>query len=216
MDYLTIALVLFAIGAILLAAEVLLPTGGIFVVASLLFFALGVGVIFAQGTNLEAVVALGGLAVGLPVAGLVAVAAWRRLSIGTILPGDDSDGYNAASGTSELEAIVNHTGKTASPMRPSGTVEFDGRRIDAMTEGTMLEVGVWVRCIAVKGGKVIVRQVESPADIASIASDQLQNDDTLESRGDLFPPTDASSKPDPQKNPKAFDDLDDLDLGLDK
>jgi membrane-bound ClpP family serine protease len=214
MDYLTLAIVLFAIGAILLAAEVLLPTGGIFIVASLLFFALGVVVIFAQGTTLEAVAALGGLAVGLPVAGLVAVSAWRRLSIGTILSSDD-DGAGAAVGSSELESLVNHTGKTVSPMRPSGTVEFDGRRIDAMTEGVMLEEGVWVRCVAAKGGRVIVRQVEPPADIASIASDEPQNDDTLKKRGDESPPTDPIAEPQ-RKKPNAFDDLDDLDLGLDK
>ena len=134
MDYLTIALILFLIGAILLAAEVLLPTGGFLVVASLLFFALGVGIILTQGTTIEAVVALGGLAAGLPVAGLVAVSAWRRLSLGTILP-DDADGSAFASGATELDALKNHTGKTVSPMRPSGTVEFDGKRIDAMTEG---------------------------------------------------------------------------------
>ncbi|HJZ54615.1 MAG TPA: hypothetical protein VKE74_06630, partial [Gemmataceae bacterium] len=45
MDYLTLALILFAIGVIMLVAEILLPTGGILVVVSLLFFSLGVGII---------------------------------------------------------------------------------------------------------------------------------------------------------------------------
>ncbi len=217
MDYLTIALILFAVGVILLAAEILLPTGGIFVVASLLFFALGVGIIFARGTALEAVVAMGGLAVGLPVVGLIAVSAWRRLSIGSILPEHDDDGPSATVGSVDLESLANHTGKTVSPMRPSGTVEFDGRRIDAMTEGGMLEAGVWVRCVTVKGGKVIVRQIESPADIASIADNGRILGDELENRGnDMPPPSDRAASRDPQEKPKLFDDLDDLDLGLDK
>src|SRR5580692_2965656 len=122
MDYLTIALILFAIGAILLAAEILLPTGGVFVVASLLFFALGVGIIFARGTTFEAVAALGGLAVGLPVAGIIAVSAWRRLSIGSVLTDENADGSSAAAVPSELDLLANHTGKTVSPMRPSGSV----------------------------------------------------------------------------------------------
>jgi hypothetical protein len=127
MDYLTIALILFAVGVILLAAEILLPTGGIFVVASLLFFALGVGIIFARGTALEAVVAMGGLAVGLPVVGLIAVSAWRRLSIGSILPEHDDDGPSATVGSVDLESLANPTGKTVSPMRPTVGKSLFGR-----------------------------------------------------------------------------------------
>jgi membrane-bound ClpP family serine protease len=214
MDYLTLALVLFLIGVVLLAAEILLPTGGILVVASLLFFALGVGIILAQGTTMEAVVALGGLAVGLPVAGLVAVSAWRRLSLGAILP-DDPDGSGSASGTTELETLKNHTGKTVSPMRPSGTVEFDGQRIDAMSEGVMLEAGVWVRCVEVKGGRVIVRQIESPGDLANLTPDEdgTRQDDAPGMNWGVRP---AAPSPIPPEPKKPFDDLDDLDLGLDK
>jgi membrane-bound ClpP family serine protease len=213
MDYLTIALLLFAVGAILLAAEVLLPTGGILVVASLLFFALGVAIILAQGTTIEAVVALCGLAVGLPVAGLIAVSTWRRLSLGTSLS-DDPDGTGFTNGFSELEGLKNHTGKTVSPMRPSGTVEIDGQRIDAMTEGVMLEAGVWVRCIEVKNGKVIVRQIESPANILDIDPEGAGTVDVTEMHRDSFPK--AISDPSPPEPKKRIDDLDDLDLGLDK
>src|SRR5262245_57640930 len=184
-DYLTIALVLFAIGVVLLLAEILLPTGGILVVASLLFFTVGVGIILRYGDTIEAAVAIGGLAVGLPAAGFVAVHAWRRMSIGGSL---DAAGSAAPAGASELESLRGRTGKTATPMRPSGTVEFDGRRVDAMTEGMMLDAGVWVKCVGVRGTTVIVRQMESPADVTDINLDE----------------------------PKPGRDLDDLDLGLDK
>jgi membrane-bound serine protease (ClpP class) len=185
-DYLTIALVLFAIGVILLLAEILLPTGGILVVASLLFFAVGVGIILRYGDTVEAAVAIGGLAIGLPAAGFVAVHAWRRMSIGGSL--DAGAGPAVAPGTAELEALKGRVGRTATPMRPSGTVEFDGRRIDAMTEGMMLDAGVWVKCVGLRGTTVIVRQMEGPADVADINLDE----------------------PKPDRN------LDDLDLGLDK
>ena len=35
----------------------------------------------------------------------------------------------------------------------------------------MIDAGVWVRCLDVKGGKVIVRQMEPPADVADISPD---------------------------------------------
>jgi membrane-bound serine protease (ClpP class) len=185
-DYLTIALVLFAIGVILLLAEILLPTGGILVVASLLFFSVGVGIILRYGDTIEAAVAVGGLAVGLPAAGFVAVHAWRRMSIGSSLDATTGAPVDLA-GTAELESLRGRTGRTASPMRPSGTVEFDGRRVDAMTEGIMLEAGVWVKCVDVRGGKVLVRKMEAGGDVSDINLDE----------------------------PRPARDLDDLDLGLD-
>lgn len=83
--YLTLALVLIGIGVFLLLAEILVPTGGILVVAALLFFAVGVGTILYYGSTLEAVVAVVGLAIGLPAFGYVAVAAWRRMSLDTVI-----------------------------------------------------------------------------------------------------------------------------------
>src|SRR5689334_7080264 len=102
MDYLTLALVLFALGVVVLIAEVLLPTGGFLVVASLLLFALGVGIILKEGTVNEAAVALGALAVGLPAAGYVAVAAWRRMSIASALS-DEGVAPGLGGGVPELE-----------------------------------------------------------------------------------------------------------------
>lgn len=196
MDYLTFALLMILIGVIFLLAEILLPTGGILVVVALLFFGLGVGTIVYKGTSMEAAVAIAGLAVGLPATGFVAVYAWRRLSIG----GLDDTGIADASVArlpqiAELDALKGRVGRTVSPMRPSGTVEFDGRRVDAMTEGTMLDAGVWVRCVDVKVGRVVVRRMESPADISDIR------------------PGGPDLSLDEPKKPASFDDLD---LGLDK
>ena len=141
-----------------------MPTGGVLVVGALLFFALGVGTILYYGSTVEGIVAIGGLAVGLPAATFAATAAWRRMSLDAAL--DDPTGQ--ASPVAPDGGLKGRTGKTVSPMRPSGTVEFDGKRVDAMTEGTMLDAGVWVRCVEVRRGQVIVRRMEEPADVADI------------------------------------------------
>ena len=38
----------------------------------------------------------------------------------------------------------------------------------------MIDPGVWVRCIDVKAGRVIVRQVERPPDLADMDPDILK------------------------------------------
>jgi membrane-bound serine protease (ClpP class) len=208
MDYvLTLALILFAAGVVLLLAEILLPTGGILVVVSLLFFATGVGILLSTDRVTEAVVAIVGLAIGLPAAGYVIVSAWRKMSLGAVLPDDVGAGAVPIPGQLELEALKNRIGKTVSPMRPSGTIEIDGRRIDAMTEGMMLDAGVWVRCIGVRGTTLVVRQIEPPADISDLNTAASHSPAAPEIQLDTPPPT---SPPPPKP-----DDLD-LDLGLDK
>jgi membrane-bound serine protease (ClpP class) len=212
MDYLTIALILIGLGVLLLVAEILVPTGGILVVAALLFFAVGVGTIAYYGTTIEAVVAIGGLAIGLPAAAFAATAAWRRMSLDTVL----EDPATAAAGptATETDALKGRTGKTVSPMRPSGTVEFDGKRVDAMTEGIMLDAGVWVRCVDVKRGQVIVRKIDEPADMANINPQGAAPAPAPEPKAG--PPASEEPRRDEPPKPKPRDDFDDFDIGLDK
>jgi membrane-bound serine protease (ClpP class) len=201
MDYLTLALILLGVGVLLLLAEVLVPTGGVLVVAALLCFAAAVGTILVYSDNpYEAVVAIVGLAVGLPVVGYVAVAAWRRMSLDAVL---DEPAAAPPAAPSDLEVLKGRTGKTVSPMRPSGTVEFDGRRVDAMTEGMPLEAGVWVRCVDVRRGQVIVRRVEDQPDLTGIDPYAA-------------PPEGPPAAPPPAPEPPRKDDFDDFDIGLDR
>lgn len=62
----------------------------------------------------------------------------------------------------ELENLKGRIGRTLSALRPAGMVDFDGRRIDTITEGMMVEVGQMVRCIDVRAGKVVVRPIDKP------------------------------------------------------
>jgi membrane-bound serine protease (ClpP class) len=168
-DYLTIALVLIAIGAVLLAAEIMVPTGGFLVVGAVLFFAGGVGTILYYGTTVEAAVALVGLSVGLPASGFVAVSAYRRMSLGSALDSGLADATAIdMPQLAGLAALRGRVGKALSPLRPSGTVEFDGRRYDALSEGMMIDSGAWVRCVDVKAGNLVVRMMEGPGDLDDI------------------------------------------------
>jgi len=82
--------------------------------------------------------------------------------------------------------------------------------VDAMSEGVMLDAGVWVRCLDVKGGKVIVREMEPPADVADITPDAPRRE------GLEFRPLEPPPLPPSPSERRPPDDFDDLDLGLDK
>ena len=61
----------------------------------------------------------------------------------------------------QLQRLVGHVGKTLTLLNPGGLVLVDGTRQHCESEGNMLEAGVPVEVIAVKGNRVVVRPVIS-------------------------------------------------------
>jgi membrane-bound serine protease (ClpP class) len=124
------------------------------VVLTFLYGGVGIGVATAAGVF-----------VALPVTVRLALYFWPRTSMGRqfFLTEQPEDATVAALPVNqELEHLKGRIGRTLSALRPAGMVDFDGRRIDTITEGMMVDVGQLVRCIDVRAGKVVVRPVEKP------------------------------------------------------
>jgi membrane-bound serine protease (ClpP class) len=172
--YLVIAFTLAALGLAALGGEFAFPTGGFFLVAALVLFIAAVGVVLIWGTRTEAVVGVIGFCVGVPVVGWLMVRAWKSMALKSGLDPKRAGGTVAQSvpELSELDALRGLVGRTATPMRPAGVVLFDGRRIDALTEGVMLDAGVQVQCVGVKAGRVIVRKVNASAVLTDLTLDE--------------------------------------------
>jgi membrane-bound serine protease (ClpP class) len=80
-----------------------------------------------------------------------------------VLTGQSEDATVAALPVNqELEQLKGRIGRALSALRPAGMVDFDGRRVDTITEGMMVDPGQLVRCIDVRAGKVVVRPFENP------------------------------------------------------
>jgi membrane-bound serine protease (ClpP class) len=59
----------------------------------------------------------------------------------------------------EKPELLDQTGIAHTNLRPSGTAIINGRRVDVVTEGAMVEQGTPVRVVAVEGMRVVVRAV---------------------------------------------------------
>jgi membrane-bound serine protease (ClpP class) len=57
----------------------------------------------------------------------------------------------------EQPQLLHRTGTAFTNLRPSGTALIDGRRIDVVTEGSMIAKGTPVRVVAIEGMRVVVR-----------------------------------------------------------
>ena len=166
MDFNTLILgfLLIAVGFLLLAADLFLMSG-ILAVLSLGLIILGVILTFLSGGMSVGIVTAIAVFIALPLAVRLLLLFWPRTPLGRqfFLTAQAEDATVAAlSVNRELEQLKGRIGRALSPLRPAGMVDFDGRRIDTITEGMMVDAGQMVRCIDVRAGKVVVRPMEKP------------------------------------------------------
>jgi membrane-bound serine protease (ClpP class) len=162
---LALSLTLIGTGILVLLADFFVPSGGILSALGLVAVLLGVGLPFYYGDSSTGMYTLVGTAIVLPALLGLMFHYWPKTPMGRRLfqTGSEEDATIASMPViAELEMLRGRVGRAVSPLRPSGVADFEGRRIDVLTEGLMVEEGTWVRCIDVKVGKVIVRPIDEP------------------------------------------------------
>jgi membrane-bound serine protease (ClpP class) len=161
---LLIAYALIVVGLLLLIAELFLYSGLLFVLA-ICGLAGGVAMTFLYGEPYVGWLTLLAVFVIVPAASRFLFRVSRKTAVGRrlFLSSPDEDATVAAMPVNvELEQLRGRIGRALSALRPAGVVDFDGKRIDTITEGMMVEPGAWVRCIDVRAGTVVVRPVDKP------------------------------------------------------
>ena len=166
MDFNTLILGFLLIGAgfLLLAADLFLMSG-ILAVLSLGAIIIGVILTFLSGGFAVGLVTAVAVFIALPVTVRLLLYLWPRTTMGRqFFLTEQSEDATVASlpVNQELEHLKGRIGRTLSALRPAGMVDFDGRRVDTITEGMMVEASQMVRCIDVRAGKVVVRPIEKP------------------------------------------------------
>jgi membrane-bound serine protease (ClpP class) len=165
MSDLTLGFLLIGAGFLFLIGEMAFSTHGMLVVLALVLDVIGVIMVMSYSDRYTGFLTLAAVALSFPLLLAFILYLWPHTPIGRrlILKKTAQEDATIASMPvlQELEQYRGRIGKVVTPLRPSGVVEFDGRRIDATSEGMMIEPETWVRCLSVKSGKVLVRPIES-------------------------------------------------------
>jgi membrane-bound ClpP family serine protease len=164
MDNLLLAFALIFVGLLLMAMELVLFTHGVLSMIGLGAVIVGAVFVFGRDAYLGLATLLA-LVVAIPVCGRAMLSIWPNTPIGrkfVLQPPREPTTIANTPEAQGLERLRGRYGKTLSPLRPAGVVDFDGRRVDALSEGTMIDADQWVRCIAVQASKVVVRASEAP------------------------------------------------------
>jgi membrane-bound serine protease (ClpP class) len=161
MDHWLKITVLYGVGAMILLADLFLPSHGILVVIGLGLF--GYGLYEAFQISLAAgVVNAVMLMVALPAGFFIAIRNWHRTPIGRrISPPNPKLTVQDRLPVSDMEALLGRTGRSMTLLRPVGMCEFDGKRFECMAESGVIGIGVEVEAVRLSDRTLVVRPLHA-------------------------------------------------------
>jgi membrane-bound serine protease (ClpP class) len=159
MSEVTIIALLFGVGALVLVAELFIPSHGVLTVVGIGFLVAGVVQTFRYGGEKAGTIAILACLVGLPAFAVAAIRIWPKTWVGRRVapPNPVMTLRDTPVPVEEMSRFVGRSGKTVSTLRPVGICEFDGRRITCVAEFGMIDAGVSVEGVRVVGGNLAVQ-----------------------------------------------------------
>lgn len=152
------AALFFAVGFILVIVEMFIPGFGVpGIVGSICLF---IGVLLTAKTLLQAailiVIILFILAIALTV--ILNSATKGKLSK-TLVLNDSLNKEAGFVGTEDLDYFINKEGITLSVLRPAGTGDFEGVKLDIVSEGEFIQKDSKVKIVKIQGRKILVKKI---------------------------------------------------------
>jgi membrane-bound serine protease (ClpP class) len=151
-----IVVLLIAVGFVLIALETVLPG---LIVGTLGFLSICAGILYAyvhfgfrSGNTVLAVSTILLMAGAVLWVKFFPESAMARVFVSTRQIGN----VNA-----DKPELLGQTGTTLTALRPAGTAQVGGKRVDVVTEGGFVEKGKAVKVVGIEGMRVVVRAVES-------------------------------------------------------
>lgn len=155
-------IICFVVGTGLIILEGFMPGFGL---AGISGIVLEIIAVFLVGARYGVVAALIALGIVLLVAGLILWISYRsamrgRLSRTPLILRDQEDSQ-AAPADEQADNLIGRTVRTVTPLRPGGTVEADGVRMEAFSGGEFIDKGKTVTVVSREGARLIVREADA-------------------------------------------------------
>ncbi len=180
LDPLTLAIILLIAGCGLVVLEVFIPSGGILSFCAAI--ALIASIVMAFRRDMTAGIGFVALTlVAVPATLGLAIKYWPLTPMGKAFLGE-------LQSTDDLipedprRGLVGKLGIAKSKMLPSGSVQIEGKYIDAISQGTVIDIGQVVVVVEVRANRVVVRPaddqeaqqfVKDPRDVFSTPIEEL-------------------------------------------
>jgi len=159
--WLVFAVFLYFVCAVLIVAEVFVPSGGLISICALACL-IGGAVIFFQYSTTAGWIGAGIASVMIPVVLIFAYKIFPKTRFGksvTLTPPKRQQG-DAIPDTSELKELLGEVGVVLTPLRPVGMCDFAGQRVECVAESGYVDKDKKVKVINVESTQLTVRIVE--------------------------------------------------------
>lgn len=154
-------IICFLIGVGLLVLEAFMPGFGVAGVSGIVVEVIAVVVTWL---NHGPVAALGMLLIILSVVAIAISMSLRsatngRLSKSRLILRETESNEAGYRSTEDMEVFLGREGQTTTVLRPTGIAEFDGVRLNVVSEGEFIPSGTAVRIVRIEGSRILVRPV---------------------------------------------------------
>lgn len=151
------AIICLVVGIVLIIVEMFMPGFGF--AGGFGILAIVAAIILRANTFLEALIIAAVILLFLILVGVIIYHSFTKgmISRSSIMLHDKIDS-ESTSLRKEANNRIGKVGKTISYLRPAGIADFDGERLDVVSEGEFIEAGAEVVITSVEGVRIIVRR----------------------------------------------------------
>ncbi len=159
--WIVFAIFLYFVSAVLIVAEVFIPSGGLISICALACLIGGLMIFFHSSTAAGWV----GIVIAIVMIPSVLIVAYRifpktRFGKSVILTPSEREQGDAVPDTAELKDLLGKEGVVVSPLRPVGMCDFSGDRVECVAESGYVDKDNKVKVIHVEGTQLTVRVIE--------------------------------------------------------
>ncbi|MCF7957665.1 MAG: hypothetical protein K9M57_04370 [Phycisphaerae bacterium] len=158
----TLPIILLIAGICVIILEIFLPSGGILGVIAGISIISAIGLAFMEDPT-SGVIFLALAMVLVPILVVIGFKVFPNTPIGRrviLAPAAETSKDRGAAGVNDDDytRLIGKTGKTITPLRPSGIAEIDDERLSVISEGVMVDRGVDIIVISIQGNSIVVEQ----------------------------------------------------------
>ncbi len=153
---------LYTAAAVILVAELFIPSHGVFGLVGLAILTYALYATFAISST-AGFIATAAMVVILPVSFVIAIKTWHSTPIGKrISPPNPELKEEDRLPLATLRDVVGQRGRAVTLLRPVGTCDFQGRRLECKAEQNVIQKGAEVEAIGLVDRTIVVRPVATP------------------------------------------------------
>ncbi len=158
MPDLMLIIVLFAVGAAMLVAEIFIPSHGVLSIVGVGFLIAGIAKTFDYAGSSAGITAIFICLVAVPTASFLTVKYWRQTRIGRVIapPNPTLTIDDTSVPVREITGMIGATGTAVSTLRPVGICEFNGRRVSCVAKFGMIDADAAVEGVGMSGSNLEV------------------------------------------------------------